>query len=164
MLLSVSSLTIKLKNYWSPSLVTHQCLIYFKLKFYRNHLENPIWFTQMETRFRSRFCALIFLACLIFCEFTFVGAQNRKPKNVQVAIRAKWSGTALLLEAGSVPFLLIIITLIWPFVGLWLVEFIYLFVFVSVGIWLFVYIKLFPWRNDGKRLFLCLYVSIISLF
>ncbi|XWS67943.1 hypothetical protein CRYUN_Cryun04dG0048000 [Craigia yunnanensis] len=55
----------------------------------------------MKTRFRSRFCTLIFLACLIFCGFTFVGAQNRRPKNVQVAIRAKWSGTPLLLETGE---------------------------------------------------------------
>ncbi|XVE66939.1 hypothetical protein DITRI_Ditri08aG0119800 [Diplodiscus trichospermus] len=55
----------------------------------------------METRFRSRFFILIVLVCLIFCGFTFVGAQNRRPKNVQVAVRAKWSGTPLLLEAGE---------------------------------------------------------------
>ncbi|XVF67689.1 hypothetical protein PTKIN_Ptkin10aG0141700 [Pterospermum kingtungense] len=55
----------------------------------------------MEIRFRSRFCILIVLACLIFCGLTFVGAQNRRPKNVQVAVRAKWSGTPLLLEAGE---------------------------------------------------------------
>lgn len=29
-----------------------------------------------------------------------VSAQSRSPKNVQVALRAKWSGTPLLLEAG----------------------------------------------------------------
>ncbi|OMO74262.1 Glycosyl transferase, family 8 [Corchorus capsularis] len=55
----------------------------------------------METRFRSRFCTLILLACVIVSGFTFVGAQNRRPKNVQVAVRAKWSGTPLLLEAGE---------------------------------------------------------------
>ncbi|XP_017970879.1 PREDICTED: UDP-glucose:glycoprotein glucosyltransferase isoform X1 [Theobroma cacao] len=55
----------------------------------------------METRFRSRLCILIVLACVIFCGFTSVGAQNRRPKNVQAAIRAKWSGTPLLLEAGE---------------------------------------------------------------
>lgn len=59
----------------------------------------------MEIRFRSRFCILIVLACLIFCGLTLVGAQNRRPKNVQVAVRAKWSGTPLLLEAGFVPIL-----------------------------------------------------------
>ncbi|MBA0815114.1 hypothetical protein Gohar_020885 [Gossypium harknessii] len=58
----------------------------------------------MDTCFRSRFCILILLTCLLISGFTFVGAQNRRPKNVQVAIRAKWSGTPLLLEAGSVPF------------------------------------------------------------
>ncbi|KAK4493249.1 hypothetical protein RD792_017874 [Penstemon davidsonii] len=30
-----------------------------------------------------------------------VSAQNRSPKNVQVALRAKWSGTPILLEAGE---------------------------------------------------------------
>ncbi|KAA3463503.1 UDP-glucose:glycoprotein glucosyltransferase-like [Gossypium australe] len=54
----------------------------------------------MDTCFRSRFCVLI-LTCLLISGFTFVGAQNRRPKNVQVAIRAKWSGTPLLLEAGE---------------------------------------------------------------
>ncbi|XP_012458584.1 UDP-glucose:glycoprotein glucosyltransferase [Gossypium raimondii] len=55
----------------------------------------------MDTCFRSRFCILILLTCLLISGFTFVGAQNRRPKNVQVAIRAKWSGTPLLLEAGE---------------------------------------------------------------
>ncbi|XP_022726085.1 UDP-glucose:glycoprotein glucosyltransferase-like isoform X2 [Durio zibethinus] len=55
----------------------------------------------MGTGFRSRFFILISLAYLIFCGFNFVGAQNRRPKNVQIAIRAKWSGTPLLLEAGE---------------------------------------------------------------
>jgi UDP-glucose:glycoprotein glucosyltransferase len=34
-----------------------------------------------------------------------VCAQNRRPKNVQAAGRAKWSGTPLILEAGYVAFL-----------------------------------------------------------
>lgn len=55
----------------------------------------------MDTRFGSRFCVLIFLSYLICCGFTSVGAQNRRPKNVQIAVRAKWSGTPLLLEAGE---------------------------------------------------------------
>ncbi|KAE8669400.1 UDP-glucose:glycoprotein glucosyltransferase [Hibiscus syriacus] len=55
----------------------------------------------MDALFRSRFRILFILACLLICGFAFVGAQNRRPKNVQVAIRAKWSGTPLLLEAGE---------------------------------------------------------------
>ncbi|KAK8617673.1 hypothetical protein V6N13_080581 [Hibiscus sabdariffa] len=55
----------------------------------------------MDPRFRSRFCILFLLSCSLICGFTFVGAQNQRPKNVQVAIRAKWSGTPLLLEAGE---------------------------------------------------------------
>ncbi|KAL1065904.1 hypothetical protein V6Z11_D12G028700 [Gossypium hirsutum] len=55
----------------------------------------------MENRFRARFCVLILLACSIYSGFTLVGAQNRRPKNVQVAVRTKWSGTPLLLEAGE---------------------------------------------------------------
>ncbi|XP_022763284.1 UDP-glucose:glycoprotein glucosyltransferase-like isoform X2 [Durio zibethinus] len=55
----------------------------------------------METHVRSRFCTLIVLACFLFCGLTFVGAQNRRPKNVQIAVREKWSGTPLLLEAGE---------------------------------------------------------------
>ncbi|KAL6178989.1 hypothetical protein ACLB2K_050505 [Fragaria x ananassa] len=41
--------------------------------------------------------AFIILICLIGS----VSAQNRRPKNVQVAVRAKWSATPLLLEAGE---------------------------------------------------------------
>ncbi|MFQ6636063.1 hypothetical protein Gotur_014259 [Gossypium turneri] len=55
----------------------------------------------MENRFRARLCVLILFACSIYSGFTLVGAQNRRPKNVQVAVRAKWSGTPLLLEAGE---------------------------------------------------------------
>lgn len=55
----------------------------------------------MGTRFRSGFCVLFVFACVILCLSSYVGAQNRQPKNVQVAVRAKWSGTSLLLEAGE---------------------------------------------------------------
>lgn len=55
----------------------------------------------MEYRFRSGFCVLIILVCVCLCGFASVCAQIQKPKNVQVAVRAKWSGTPLLLEAGE---------------------------------------------------------------
>ncbi|KAL4354673.1 hypothetical protein GQ457_06G002390 [Hibiscus cannabinus] len=55
----------------------------------------------MDAIFKSRFCILFLLTCLLICGFASVGAQNQRPKNVQVAIRAKWSGTPLLLEAGE---------------------------------------------------------------
>lgn len=55
----------------------------------------------METRFRSGFCVLIIVLCVSFCGFGSVcGDNNRRPKNVQVAVRAKWEGTPILLEAG----------------------------------------------------------------
>ncbi|KAL3814493.1 hypothetical protein ACJIZ3_015761 [Penstemon smallii] len=55
----------------------------------------------MTTPFRSGF---FFLILLVFCfclSTPSVSAQNRSPKNVQVALRAKWSGTPILLEAGE---------------------------------------------------------------
>ncbi|KAL9451492.1 hypothetical protein AB3S75_013121 [Citrus x aurantiifolia] len=55
----------------------------------------------MEYRFRSGFCVLIILVCVSLCGFASVCAQIQKPKNVQIAVRAKWSGTPLLLEAGE---------------------------------------------------------------
>uniref|UniRef100_A0A6N2K8A8 UGGT thioredoxin-like domain-containing protein n=1 Tax=Salix viminalis TaxID=40686 RepID=A0A6N2K8A8_SALVM len=57
----------------------------------------------METRFRSGSCALVILVCVVgFCGFGSVSCgENRRPKNVQVAIRAKWEGTPILLEAGE---------------------------------------------------------------
>ncbi|KAJ4717311.1 UDP-glucose:glycoprotein glucosyltransferase-like [Melia azedarach] len=55
----------------------------------------------MERTFRSGFCVLIILLCVSLCGFASVCAEIRKPKNVQVAVRAKWSGTPLLLEAGE---------------------------------------------------------------
>ncbi|KAJ0010857.1 hypothetical protein Pint_33128 [Pistacia integerrima] len=61
-----------------------------------------IWASsQMGCRFRSRFCVLIVLVCVSLVGFGSVRAEIRKPKNVQVAVRAKWSGTPLLLEAGE---------------------------------------------------------------
>ncbi|KAL0365044.1 UNVERIFIED_CONTAM: UDP-glucose:glycoprotein glucosyltransferase [Sesamum angustifolium] len=55
----------------------------------------------MGTLFRSGFCFLILVLLCICLSGHSVSAQNRKPKNVQVALRAKWSGTPLLLEAGE---------------------------------------------------------------
>ncbi|KAL2460508.1 UDP-glucose:glycoprotein glucosyltransferase [Abeliophyllum distichum] len=55
----------------------------------------------MGTPCRSGFCFLILvLVCICLCGHS-VSAENRRPKNVQVALRAKWSGTPLLLEAGE---------------------------------------------------------------
>ncbi|CAI0375268.1 unnamed protein product, partial [Linum tenue] len=53
------------------------------------------------TRFRSSFCVLIIVACLCFSGLGPARGQNRRPKNVQVAVRAKWEGTPVLLEAGE---------------------------------------------------------------
>ncbi|CAH2066725.1 unnamed protein product [Thlaspi arvense] len=50
----------------------------------------------MGTNLRSVICLLL----LFFVVFG-VNAQNRRPKNVQVAVKAKWQGTPLLLEAGE---------------------------------------------------------------
>ncbi|TQD80729.1 hypothetical protein C1H46_033699 [Malus baccata] len=55
----------------------------------------------MRTRFKSAFCAVIVLVCLGASGIGLVSGQNRRPKNVQAAVRAKWSGTPLLLEAGE---------------------------------------------------------------
>ncbi|CAI9103836.1 OLC1v1002407C1 [Oldenlandia corymbosa var. corymbosa] len=56
----------------------------------------------MEPHFRSRFCLSIFVAVLFIGLSGYSGhAQSRGPKNVQVALRAKWPGTSLLLEAGE---------------------------------------------------------------
>ncbi|XP_010523682.1 PREDICTED: UDP-glucose:glycoprotein glucosyltransferase isoform X2 [Tarenaya hassleriana] len=52
----------------------------------------------MGSRPRSRFCVVAFVLLLLVCG---AWAQNRRPKNVQVAVRAKWEGTPLLLEAGE---------------------------------------------------------------
>ncbi|KAL5787384.1 hypothetical protein ACOSP7_004333 [Xanthoceras sorbifolium] len=55
----------------------------------------------MESRFRSGFCVLVLFVCVCIGGLGSVTGENRRPKNVQVAIRAKWSGTPLLLEAGE---------------------------------------------------------------
>ncbi|KAI9397239.1 hypothetical protein POPTR_003G018900v4 [Populus trichocarpa] len=57
----------------------------------------------MGTRFRSGSCVLVILVCVVgFCGFGSVSCgENRRPKNVQVAVRAKWEGTPILLEAGE---------------------------------------------------------------
>ncbi|CAL1352591.1 unnamed protein product [Linum trigynum] len=53
------------------------------------------------TRFRSSFFVLIIVACLCFSGLGPARGQSRRPKNVQVAVRAKWEGTPVLLEAGE---------------------------------------------------------------
>lgn len=50
--------------------------------------------------FRSGFRALIIVLLLGTYGGSGVFAETRKPKNVQVAVQAKWSGTSVLLEAG----------------------------------------------------------------
>ncbi|CAN4108103.1 unnamed protein product [Withania somnifera] len=52
----------------------------------------------MVIRFRFEFWVVIAVAFSICLS---VSAVNSKPKNVQVALRAKWSGTPILLEAGE---------------------------------------------------------------
>lgn len=43
----------------------------------------------------------VLLMAMLSSTSTF--ADTRRPKNVQAALRAKWSGTPFLLEAGYVP-------------------------------------------------------------
>ncbi|KAM7250288.1 hypothetical protein ACFE04_022171 [Oxalis oulophora] len=54
----------------------------------------------MEPGLRSGL-VLICLVLVVCCVIDPVLGDNRKPKNVQVAVKAKWSGTPLLLEAGE---------------------------------------------------------------
>ncbi|KAF2293828.1 hypothetical protein GH714_005035 [Hevea brasiliensis] len=54
----------------------------------------------MGARFRSCSCVLIILLCVCFSGIVSVCGESRGPKNVQVAVRAKWEGTSVLLEAG----------------------------------------------------------------
>ncbi|URE03054.1 udp-glucose glycoprotein [Musa troglodytarum] len=62
----------------------------------------------MELRWRSWVLGALFIS-LLFCGFGASGclgfAVNRRPKNVQVSLRAKWAGTSLLLESGSLGYL-----------------------------------------------------------
>jgi UDP-glucose:glycoprotein glucosyltransferase len=74
----------------------------------------------MGTRCRSWLWILIVLVTLFcLCEIASVSAQNRRPKNVEVAVRAKWPGSPLLLEAGE------LLSkewkdLFWDFIEVWL--------------------------------------------
>ncbi|KAL6515179.1 hypothetical protein OROHE_018811 [Orobanche hederae] len=55
----------------------------------------------MGTVVRSGSCFLILMFLCICLSGRTISAENRSPKNVQVALRAKWSGTPILLEAGE---------------------------------------------------------------
>lgn len=94
----------------------------------------PTCFTvsgQMEYRFRSGFCVLIILVCVSLCGFASVCAQIQKPKNVQVAVRAKWSGTPLLLEAGYV------FVLLYSFIYNWKFDFVFPFhLMIEAIVWI----------------------------
>ncbi|XP_058110357.1 UDP-glucose:glycoprotein glucosyltransferase isoform X2 [Magnolia sinica] len=75
----------------------------------------------MELRSRSRFSIAYFLIFIVVLCFAVSSAlaENRRPKNVQVSLRAKWSGTPLLLEAGE------LLSkewkdLFWEFIEVWL--------------------------------------------
>lgn len=72
----------------------------------------------MDARLRSLglFCLVLVLSSLYS---SGIYAETRRPKNVQVAVRAKWSSTPILLEAGELlskewkePF--------WNFIDLWI--------------------------------------------
>ncbi|KAK3016326.1 hypothetical protein RJ639_007306, partial [Escallonia herrerae] len=76
----------------------------------------------MERRSRSGFWVLssliVVALCISLCGYP-VSAETRRPKNVQVALRAKWPGTPLLLEAGE------LLSrewkdLFWEFIEVWL--------------------------------------------
>ncbi|KAF3637054.1 UDP-glucose:glycoprotein glucosyltransferase [Capsicum annuum] len=56
--------------------------------------------SRMGACFRFGFWVVIVVAFSIWLSGYSVSAVNSKPKNVQVALRAKWSGTPILLEAG----------------------------------------------------------------
>ena len=76
---------------------------------------------------RSGFWVLIILvSCSGLCGIGSVSAENRRPKNVQVSVQAKWSGTPLLLEAGYV------ITFLFYFILFFGFEFCGIFVLVKV--------------------------------
>lgn len=85
------------------------CLAFFLVFLYQYqcwilNLFDPFMSTAMETRFRSGFCAFIILLCVSFSGIVSVCGESRRPKNVQVAVRAKWEGTPVLLEAGYARF------------------------------------------------------------
>ncbi|XP_054800106.1 UDP-glucose:glycoprotein glucosyltransferase isoform X1 [Prosopis cineraria] len=73
----------------------------------------------MGTLYRSGFRILIVLACFGLLGIGPAFSDTRRPKNVQVALRAKWSGTPLLVEAGE------LLSkeqkdLFWDFIEVWL--------------------------------------------
>ncbi|XP_047315092.1 UDP-glucose:glycoprotein glucosyltransferase [Impatiens glandulifera] len=74
----------------------------------------------METHFRSVFPGLIIvLTVLLFVFGNSANGEVSRPKNVQVALRARWSGTPILIEAGE------LLSkqrkdLYWEFIDLWL--------------------------------------------
>ncbi|CDO97565.1 unnamed protein product [Coffea canephora] len=55
----------------------------------------------MKPHFRSGFWLFFVVLLFVGLSGNLISAQTRSPKNVQVALRAKWSGTPLLLEAGE---------------------------------------------------------------
>lgn len=57
--------------------------------------------SAMMPYFRSGFLVFFALFLVVGLSGHSVSSQSRGPKNVQVALRAKWSGTSLLLEAGE---------------------------------------------------------------
>ncbi|XP_031130527.1 UDP-glucose:glycoprotein glucosyltransferase isoform X1 [Ipomoea triloba] len=72
-----------------------------------------------RTRFRFGLCAVIVAVLCVHLSSYSVSAANSKPKNVQVALRAKWPGTSILLEAGE------LLSkewkgLYWDFIDMWL--------------------------------------------
>lgn len=58
----------------------------------------------METDFRSGFRVVIAFVVVLSLSGHLALVESRRPKNVQVALQAKWTGTPILLEAGYVPF------------------------------------------------------------
>ncbi|KAG9456989.1 hypothetical protein H6P81_001497 [Aristolochia fimbriata] len=56
----------------------------------------------MAVSWRSRFIWSLLTVCILLSSSgSSVSADSRRPKNVQVSLRAQWSGTSLLLEAAE---------------------------------------------------------------
>ncbi|KAG5548754.1 hypothetical protein RHGRI_014196 [Rhododendron griersonianum] len=55
----------------------------------------------METDFRSGFRVVIAFVVVLSLSGHLALVESRRPKNVQVALQAKWTGTPILLEAGE---------------------------------------------------------------
>jgi len=58
----------------------------------------------MGSPLRSGYGVLFVLVVFLSLSGDLISVESGQPKNVQVALRAKWSGTSLLLEAGYVLF------------------------------------------------------------